>query len=98
VLSNDYLAQTKALFTTTTYSFDSHSRSKAFSLLDIKTGKVSIALNDTSASEVVWLGDSIAYLKGSTDVAGGTDLWVSSSDKYGNTRYFVVHSYNNQYL
>ncbi|RPB20124.1 hypothetical protein L211DRAFT_574032 [Terfezia boudieri ATCC MYA-4762] len=72
---------TKALFTTTAYSFDSHSRNKTFNLLDIKTGNISVALCDTGASEVVWLGDSIAYLKGSTDVAGGTDLWISSSDK-----------------
>jgi len=80
------------------YSFDSHSRNKTFNLLDTKTGKVSIALSDTNASEVVWLGDSIAYLKSSTDVAGGTDLWISGGDKYGNTRYFVIHSYTNWYL
>lgn len=74
--------QTKALFTTTAYSFDSHSRNKTFNLLDTKTGKVSIALSDTSASEVYWLGDSIAYLKGSEDIEGGTDLWISRGDKY----------------
>lgn len=48
-------------------------------MLDTKTGKISIALDDPSASEVYWLGDgdSIAYLKPSSSIMGGTDLWIS---------------------
>lgn len=48
-------------------------------MLDTKTGKISIALDDSGASEAYWLGggDSIAYLKSSSSIVGGTDLWIS---------------------
>ncbi|KAF8477003.1 Alpha/Beta hydrolase protein [Kalaharituber pfeilii] len=71
---------TKALFTTTQYSFETHSRNKTFSFLDPKNGKVSVALDDASASEIFWIGDSIAFLKGSEDTPGGTDLWIINGD------------------
>ena len=88
-IANNNKPQSKALFTTTTYSFESHSRTKTFHMLDTKTGKISIALDDPSASEVYWFGSggSIAYLKPSSGIVGGTDLWIcngtSQNDLYG---------------
>ncbi|KAI5782347.1 Alpha/Beta hydrolase protein [Peziza echinospora] len=78
---------TRALFSTSTYSFDSHTRTTTFNLLDISNGKNSTILADvTSISEAVWLGvgDAIGYVVSSDEpVKGGSELWVyDGASKY----------------
>lgn len=57
---------TLALFTVTTYSFDSHSKSSEIRILDLKSGQSKVLSNDLGASEPVWLGeqDAVLWLKG----------------------------------
>jgi len=46
---------TLALFTVSTYSFQSHSKSVEIRILDIKTGQSTLLSNDLNASEPTWL-------------------------------------------
>ena len=57
---------TLALFTVTTYSFETHSKSSEIRVLDLKSGQSKVLSNDLGASEPVWLGeeDLILWLKG----------------------------------
>ncbi|KAH8815100.1 dipeptidyl-peptidase-like protein V precursor [Xylogone sp. PMI_703] len=56
---------TLALFTVSTYSFESHSKTSEIRLLDIGTGDSRLVTRDLNASEPNWLGDGdlIVWLK-----------------------------------
>ncbi len=71
---------TSALFTVSTYSFNSHSKSSEIRLLDIKTGQTKLVTSDVQASEPTWLGDKnlILYLKGGEK--GTTSLLLTDGD------------------
>jgi Tol biopolymer transport system component len=71
---------TRALFTVSTYSFNSHSKSSEIRLLDIKTGQTKLVTSDAQASEPTWLGDKnlILYLKGGEK--GTTSLLLTDGD------------------
>jgi hypothetical protein len=54
-----------ALFTVSTYSFQSHSKSAEVRILDIKTGQSTLLNNDLNASEPTWLDNTlIVWLQG----------------------------------
>jgi hypothetical protein len=56
---------TLALFTVSTYSFQTHSKSAEIRILDIKTGQSALLSNDLNASEPTWLDNcSIVWLQG----------------------------------
>jgi hypothetical protein len=56
---------TLALFTVSTYSFQSHSKSAEIRILDIETGQSTLLNNDLNASEPTWLDNCcIAWLQG----------------------------------
>jgi dipeptidyl aminopeptidase/acylaminoacyl peptidase len=67
------------LFTTSTYSFDTHSKSNEFRLLDTRSGE-STVLSDKAVDAVNWLGgegDEFVWLQ-SGEKDGGTEVWVGS--------------------
>jgi hypothetical protein len=75
-----------ALFTVSTYSFQTHSKSSEIRVLDIKTGQTKLLSGDLNASEPTWLGEKNFVLwlkraeKGTTslvlaDAASGNE-WV----------------------
>ena len=59
---------TLALYTVSTYSFESHSKSAELRVLNIKTGQSTLLSDDLNASEPAW-------------VEGNTAIWLSSGDK-----------------
>ncbi|PLB35375.1 dipeptidyl peptidase DppV [Aspergillus candidus] len=76
---------TVAIFSSSQYSFKSHESSASWSLLDLKSGKITPLTDDSNVSEVVWLSDkSLLYINGSNaDIPGGSELWVSDVSKFG---------------
>ncbi|KAH0610923.1 uncharacterized protein H6S33_011350 [Morchella sextelata] len=73
-------AGTLAIFHSSTYSFDSHSKTSTWSLLNLDTGATSVLFDDSAVQEVVWLNDdSILYINETNpDVKGGSQLWLSN--------------------
>lgn len=65
---------THALYSVSTYSFESHSKSSELRLLDISTGHSTLITNNSKASEPTWLGDSdhVLFLQGGEN--GSTSL------------------------
>lgn len=56
---------TLALFTVSTYSFQSHSKSAEFRILDIKTGQSTLLNSDLNSSEPTWLDNNlVVWLQG----------------------------------
>jgi dipeptidyl aminopeptidase/acylaminoacyl peptidase len=56
---------TKALFTVTTYSFESHKKTSQIRVLDIKSGQSTLLVEDLGASEPTWVSDDeFIYFKG----------------------------------
>jgi len=74
-------AGTLALFTVSTYSFESHSKTSEIRVLDLKSGHSKVITNDLKASEPTWLGKDnlLLYLKGGDE--GTTTLVVADFDK-----------------
>lgn len=76
-----------ALFTVSTYSFETHSKTNEIRLLDIKTGQTTLLASDLGASEPTWLGENnlVLWLKGGEK--GTTNLILgnadNSKDKWG---------------
>lgn len=56
-------AGTHALYTVSTYSFESHRKTTEIRLLDMKTKKSTLITNEEGVSEAHWLEDEILYLK-----------------------------------
>lgn len=48
-----------ALFSTSTYSFDTHSKKAEIRVLDIATGQSTLLTDDLNASEPTWLGGNV---------------------------------------
>jgi hypothetical protein len=59
-------AGTLALFSVSTYSFESHTKTAEIRVLDLKTGQSKVLSNDEKASEPTWLQekDLVLWLKG----------------------------------
>lgn len=73
-------AGTYALFTVTTYSFDSHTRTSEIRILNIETGQSKVLSNDLGASEPTWVGlkNLVLWLKGGEK--GTTQLVLADTD------------------
>jgi hypothetical protein len=82
---------TLALFTASTYSFNSHSKSSEIRILDIKTGQTKLVSSDAQASEPTWLGEKnlIVWLKGGEK--GTTSLMMTDGDVL-ELRYAIFYS------
>lgn len=75
---------TLALFTVSTYSFQSHSKTGEIRVLDIKTGQTKLLSSEADASEPTWLGDKnlVLWLKGGEK--GTTNLIVADAENLEN--------------
>ncbi|KAJ5855500.1 uncharacterized protein N7529_009444 [Penicillium soppii] len=80
-----------ALFSTSEYSWDTHATSSWWSLLDLKTGKVTQLTNDTNVSELIWSGSSdsgLLYINGTNaEIPGGVEIWVSDTSSFTKSAY-----------
>ncbi|MCJ1397068.1 hypothetical protein MMC11_000260 [Xylographa trunciseda] len=70
-------AGTHALYTQSTYSFESHSKSKEIRLLDLRSSQITLVTNENKTGEPHWLEDDILYLK--EGEKGITELIVADS-------------------
>jgi hypothetical protein len=74
------------LFSTSQYSFDTHTVSSWWSLLDLETGKVTQLTNDSNVSELTWLGSTesgLLYINGTNaEIPGGVEVWVSDTSDF----------------
>lgn len=56
--------------------------------MDLKTGQSKILTNDSSVSEILWLGtddSTLLYVNGTNaDVPGGVELWVTQVSSFTN--------------
>ncbi|PGH12306.1 hypothetical protein AJ79_04372 [Helicocarpus griseus UAMH5409] len=76
-----------AVFSVSQYSFEKHDTVKSdWNLLNLKTGEISLLSNDGNVSEIIWLGEkdtNIMYMKESSEVQGGVELWASDVKDFG---------------
>ena len=71
-------AGTHALYTVSTYSFESHKHTSETRLFDLQTRQSTLITNEDGTSEPHWLDDQILYLKSGTKQS--TELVVTSID------------------
>ncbi|KAJ5664720.1 hypothetical protein N7462_011533 [Penicillium macrosclerotiorum] len=72
-------AGTLAVYTQTSYSFESHSKTNEIRVIEIQTGRSALITNDPGASNPQWLGDSdqLVWLK--TKSNGNTSFIVGDA-------------------
>lgn len=77
---------TLALYTVSTYSFESHKKTSEIKVLDVSSGMQSLVTNAEGTSEPNWLGGGkeLLWLK-SLGENGHTQLVVGSADEVGTT-------------
>lgn len=75
---------TLALFSVSTYSFESHSKTSEIRVLDIKNGQSKVLTADLGASEPSWLGEQnlVLWLKGGEK--GTTSLILGDAENLEN--------------
>ena len=76
-------AGTLAVFTLSTYSFESHKKTSEIKVLDISTGTQSLVTNAEGTSEPNWLGGGNELLWLKSGEKGHTQLVVGSADEVG---------------
>ncbi|KAL8999691.1 MAG: hypothetical protein Q9169_001508 [Polycauliona sp. 2 TL-2023] len=74
-----------AVYTVSTYSFESHQKTSEIKVIDIATGLSSLITNDKTASEPNWLGSNAELLWLRQGEKGFTELVVGSVEKIGQT-------------
>lgn len=71
------------MFTQTSYDWNQHASSTHWSLLNVKTGDVSVLFNGSDVSEIFWIGPtstSMLYINGTNDqVDGGATLYMADA-------------------
>lgn len=74
----------KALFTVSSYSFQSHSKSAEIRVLDIKNGESTLLCDELGCSEPTWLGEKslVIWLKGGAK--GTTELVMADAESPDN--------------
>jgi hypothetical protein len=78
---------TLAIYTVSTYSFDSHSKTSEIRVLDIKTSQSKVLSSDTGASEPTWLLEKnlVLWLKGGEK--GSTHLVLADAENLENKQF-----------
>ena len=76
-------AGTLAVYTVSTYSFESHRKTSEIKVLDIGSGMQSLITNADGTSEPCWLGDGNELLWLKVGGNGHTQLVVGSADEVG---------------
>lgn len=76
---------TLALYTQSTYSFQTRSKTSEIYILDVKSGQSTLLANDSRATEPTWLGlgHEIVWLKGGEN--GNTSLVIANAKDVGKT-------------
>lgn len=75
----------RALFTVSSYSFETHKKTAQIRVLDIESGQSRVLVEDVSSSEPIWLSnDEFLYLKGGEK--GSTTILVDSVSQPGAAR------------
>lgn len=72
-----------ALYTTSTYSFESHTKNLEIRTLNISNGESTLITNDEKASEPNWLGDGNELLWLREDEKGATQLIHGDANQIG---------------
>ena len=72
-----------AVYTVSTYSFESHKKTTEIKVLDIATGQSTLVTNDEKTSEPNWLGEGRDLLWLKSGEKGTTQVVVGSSDEVG---------------
>lgn len=74
------------MFSSSEYSWDTHSTSSSWNLIDLDSGKITVLTNDSNVSELIWLGSddsSLLYINSTNaDIPGGVELWVSDTASF----------------
>ncbi|MCJ1477519.1 hypothetical protein MMC13_006191 [Lambiella insularis] len=70
-------AGSHALYTVSTYSFESHEKTKEIRLLDLSNKQTTLVTNENKTSEPHWLEEDILYLKAGE--GGATELIVAEA-------------------
>lgn len=72
---------TLALYTISTYDFESHAKAAEIRIFDLTTGRSTLVSDDTKASEPHWLGDGkrVLWLQRCSD--GNTSLMIKDVDE-----------------
>ncbi|KAI5862169.1 Alpha/Beta hydrolase protein [Durotheca rogersii] len=79
---------TLALFAVTQYSFDTHTKSYAIKVLDVKTGQSSVLFDDPTYTEPTWISDTeFVFVKNGDS---STNLLVGDATKPGLDPYTVA--------
>ena len=76
-------AGSKAVYTVSTYSFESHKKTSEIKVLDIATGRSTLITNDEKTSEPNWLGEGNDLLWLKLGEKGTTQVVVGSVDEVG---------------
>ncbi|KAL8835263.1 MAG: hypothetical protein Q9176_007023 [Flavoplaca citrina] len=74
-----------AVYTVSTYSFESHQKTSEIKVIDIASGLSSLITNEKTASEPNWLGASAELLWLREGEKGSTELVVGNVEKAGQT-------------
>lgn len=76
---------TLAIYTQTSYSFESHSKTNEIRVLDISTGRSTLITNDPGASDPTWLdnSDRLIWLKAKSN--GNTSFIIGDAHEAGKT-------------
>ena len=77
-----------AVYTVSTYSFESHKKTTEIKVLDIATGRSTLVTNDEKISEPHWLGCGNELLWLQSTEKGATKLVVGNVDEVG--KYYVA--------
>ncbi|RDK45443.1 putative dipeptidyl-peptidase 5 [Aspergillus phoenicis ATCC 13157] len=76
------------LFSTSQWSFDTHSESTWWSLIDLQSGKTTTLTDDSDIEEIIWLGSdnsTLLYINSTNaQVPGGVELWIADSADFAN--------------
>lgn len=68
--------QKLAIYSVSTYSFETHNRTANWETLDLATGKTATLASTAEVGEIAWIDDShILY-------TNGTELWVSTVENF----------------
>ncbi|KAK0734989.1 Alpha/Beta hydrolase protein [Lasiosphaeria miniovina] len=80
---------TRALYTVSSYSFESHSKTSQISVLDITSGQSQLLLEQERISEPTWLSDDdFLYLRGNDE--GTTSLLVTRASSHSTGGYILA--------
>lgn len=84
------------MFSSSQYSFDTHSSSSSWNLIDLESGEVSPLTNDSNVAELIWLGSTdsgLLYINSTNaEIPGGVELWVSDTAEFDKQYVYLLQN------